>query len=132
MVRYGFNKPTEWAYSISLFLTGAFFILGGGYALLYKSHVNMDVVYNRFPLKTRAIVDLFTSTLFFLFCGVLFWKSLGYVWNSLTILETTDYPPYFPIYPVKLTIPIAAFLILLQGLAKFIRDFMIAITGRVA
>jgi len=44
--------------------------------------------------------------------------------------ETTFTPWYPPLYPLKLTIPLAAFLILLQGLAKFVRDLIMAITRR--
>jgi len=130
VMRYGFNAPTQWAHHISWNLTSPFFLLGGAYGLLKKGHVNMDVVYNRFPLRMRAIVDLFTAILFFLFCGVLLWKGMEYAWGSLMILETSGCPLYFPLYPIKLILPIAAFLLLLQGSAKFIRDLITAIAGR--
>lgn len=130
VARYAFNAPTTWAHHISWNLTGPFFLLGGAYGLLKKGHVNMDVVYNRFPLRMRAIIDLFTATLFFLFCGMLLWLGIEYAWGSLKGLENSGPPLYFPLYPVKLTLPIAAFLLLLQGSAKFIRDLIAAVTGQ--
>jgi len=48
----------------------------------------------------------------------------------LLLLETTETIWEPPIYPLKLTIPIAGFLLLLQGLAKFIRDLIIVITDK--
>lgn len=129
VMRYGFNAPTPWVHHISWNLTGPFFLLGGAYGLLHRGHVNMDVIYNRFPLRWRAIIDLFTAILFFLFVGVLLWKGMGYAWDSVLGLENSGCPLYFPIYPIKLFLPIAAFLLLLQGSAKFIRDLVTAISG---
>ncbi|GAH80376.1 unnamed protein product [marine sediment metagenome] len=45
------------------------------------------------------------------------------------LLERSTSVWHPPLYPLKLTMPIAAFLILLQGLAKFIRDLNAAIMG---
>jgi TRAP-type mannitol/chloroaromatic compound transport system permease small subunit len=129
LIRYGFSASTLWSDQISLFLTGPYFILGGAYTLLHNGHVNMDVVYNRFSRRVRAILDLFTAMLFFLFSGLFFWKAVGYSLDSLAILETTGSTLYFPLYPIKLIIPVAPFLLFLQGVPKFIRNLNIAIKG---
>jgi len=130
VLRYIFNAPTLWVFETVQFLFGAFCILGGAYALRHRAHVNMEVVYVRFPLRMRAIVDLITSTLFFFFIVVLLWGGWEFAWRSVQTLETTFTPWNPPLYPLKLTIPIAASLILLQGLAKFVRDLIVAITRR--
>jgi TRAP-type mannitol/chloroaromatic compound transport system permease small subunit len=59
----------------------------------------------------------------------LVWVGAEFFYRSALIREvtTSDWAP--PIYPVKLFIPLGAFLITLQGLAKFIRDFNIATKG---
>jgi len=129
VMRYVFNAPTIWADDLTWNLAGAFFLLGGAYVLRHKGHVNMDVVYNRFPLRVRAILDLFTATLFFSFCGVLLWHGVPFAWRSLMMQELTLPPVSLPVYPVKMTLPIAAFLLGLQGLSKFICDFITAIAG---
>jgi len=130
VLRYIFNAPTRWVFETVQFLFGAFCILGGAYALRHRAHVNMEVIYVRFPLRMRAIVDLITSTLFFLLIVVLLWGGWEFAWRSVQTLETTFTPWNPPLYPLKLTIPLAAFLILLQGLAKFVRDLIMAITRR--
>jgi len=130
LIRYVFSGSTLWSDQVSLFLTGPYFILGGAYTLLHHGHVNMDVVYNRFSRRARAIFDLFTAMLFFLFCGLFFWMAVGYSWDSFAILETTGSPLYFPLYPIKLIIPVAPFLLFLQGVPKFIRNLNIAIKGK--
>ena len=125
-----FNAPTIWAHELSTFLYGAFIIMGGGYTLRHKVHVNVDIVYARLSQRRKAIIDLLTFTLFFSFCVVLIWYGGQVAWKSLLLLETTETIWEPPIYPLKLTIPIAAFLLLLQGLAKFIRDLTIVITDK--
>lgn len=126
VLRYGFESPTIWAHETSQMLFGAFFLLMGACVLRYREHVNLDIVYDRFSPRIRAIVDLVTAVLFFLVCGFLLWKGGEFAWTSLMRLERSTSPWRPPIYPLKLIIPIAAFLILLQGLAKFIRDLNIA------
>ena len=128
--RYGFNQPTMWAHGTSQRLFAIYYVLGGAYVLRYKDHVNVDLIYSRFPLRTKAILDLITSLAFFVFCGVLLWQGLGFALTSLSQLEPDDTPWRAPVYPVKLMIPVGALLILLQGLANFSRNLVTAITGR--
>ena len=130
LMRYVFNRPTIWAHETSCMLYGAHFVLGGAYALRHDAFVNVEVFYMRFPRRTQAIVDLFTWTMFYAFVGVLLWKSLPWAWESLSIFEFSDstWGPY--VWPVKWTIPIAAFFMLLQGMTKTIKDAYLAVTGR--
>ena len=130
VVRYAFNAPTIWAHGISVRIFAAYAILAGAYVLLHKGHIAMDLVYSRFPLRTKVIVDLITASLFFAFCGVLLWYGSSFAWTSLMMLELDDTAFRAPIYPIKLMVPVGAFLILLQGLAKYSRDFITAISGR--
>jgi TRAP-type mannitol/chloroaromatic compound transport system permease small subunit len=129
-VRYLFNSPTIWAHETSQMIYGAYVILLGGYVLQRGGHVNVDIFYHRFKPRTRAVIDIFTWLLFFYFCGMLFLKGGEMAWDSFKVLETepTVFAP--PVYPIKMMIPLGALLILLQGLAKFIRDLTLAITGK--
>jgi TRAP-type mannitol/chloroaromatic compound transport system permease small subunit len=128
--RYFFKSPTIWAHEISQMIYGAYVILLGAYALKRGGHVNVDLLYGRFQPRTRAIIDLFTWLLFFYFCGLLLWKGGEMAWDSFVFRETdsTSFAP--PLYPIKMMIPLGALLILLQGLAKFIRDLTFAVTGK--
>ena len=130
LVRYLFNSPTIWAHETSQMIYGAYVILLGGYVLQRGGHVNVDILYHRFKPRTRAIIDLFTWLLFFYFCGLLLWKGGEMAWDSFKVLETEPKAFAPPVYPIKMMIPLGALLILLQGLAKFIRDLTLAITGK--
>lgn len=132
VLRYVFKAPTLWAHELGTFLFGVSWILAGGYALVRGAHVKMEVLYVRLPLRWRAILDLITAPLFFIFVGLLLWKGWELAFYSLSHWEhsTTAWAP--PIYGVKMIIPLGALLILLQGLAKFIHDLITAAKGREA
>jgi len=130
IMRYVFGKPTIWAHETSCMLYGTHFILGGAYALRHGAFVNVEVFYMRFSKRKKAIVDLITWTMFYIFVGTLLWKSLPWAWQSLMIQEYTDSTWGPPVWPVKWTIPIAALLMLLQGMTKTLKDTCLAVTGR--
>ena len=130
IMRYFFSASSLWAYEITLFMYGSYIALGGAYTLLVRGHVNVDVIWGRFSPRGRAILDLCTVGLVFLYLGVLFKESLEAAMESWAIMETTMThwsPPY---YPLRTSLPVACFLFLLQVLAKFIRDLHLAITGK--
>ncbi len=132
VLRYGFNSPTLWAHETAQFLYGTYCILGGAYVLLHKAHVNMDMVYVRLSTRARAIIDLITSPLLFIFLGLMLWYGSVFACKSVAMLEHSQTPWGPPIWPVKLMLPLAAFLFLLQGIVRFVRDIETAITGREA
>jgi len=123
IMRYGFNRPTIWAHEISQFIFGITFMLGAGYTLLQKGHVNMDLIYGHYSPKTRAKIDLITALLIFLYLGVLVWKSGYMAIDSCRYRETlagSFLRP--PIYPMKVLFFIGCLLFMLQAVSKFIKD----------
>ena len=125
ILRYFFNSPTVWANELAQMLFGAYAILAGGYIMLTGGHVNVDILYSRLSKKTKATLDIFTSLLFFLFCGMLLIYGGSLAWDSLARFEHSQSAWNPPLYPAKLMIPLAALLLMLQGLAKLIRDILI-------
>jgi TRAP-type mannitol/chloroaromatic compound transport system permease small subunit len=104
--------------------------LGGAYALLHKAHVNADIIYSRLSVRGRSIVDLVTATLFFIFTIMLLVFAIPDAKQTIGGLHFS-FKLFNPLnWPEMLFIAIGIILLFLQGLAKFIRDFMIAITGK--
>jgi len=124
-LRYFFNSPTVWANELSQMLFGAYAVIGGGYILLTGGHVNVDIIYSRLGKKKRAALDIVSSVLFFLFCGMLLIYGGSLAWDSLSRFEHSQSAWNPPLYPAKLAIPLAAALLILQGLAKLIRNMLI-------
>jgi TRAP-type mannitol/chloroaromatic compound transport system permease small subunit len=129
IARYLFNFPTVWASETVTYLCGIYAVVGGAYTLRFRGHVNVDIIYARLSTRKKATVDLVTSLLFFVFFGVLLWTGFELGWESIEIWETSGTAWSPPIYPVKLIIPLSAALILLQGVADFIRNLRRALTG---
>lgn len=131
IMRYAFNAPTIWAHELALHFFGAYAVLAGPYVLRHHEHVNIDIIYHRFSKRGRAIIDSCTYLFFFMFIGILFWHGTLMGVRSAEMLETVSPSPWAsPVWPVKLTIPLAALLMLLQGLAHYIRNLKLALTGK--
>ncbi len=131
IARYIFNSPTLWAQEVAILINGVYFIIGGGLVLLRDAHVRMDAIYNRFPPRQRAISSLITSIpFFFVFIGTIVWQSSLNAWIITMRLQTTGSTFNAPIWPTRWGLVVAATLLLLQGIATFIRNLNTAITGR--
>ena len=50
--------PIQWAFEMTQWLSATMALLGGGYALLRGGHVKIDLIYKRFPARTRAILSV--------------------------------------------------------------------------
>jgi TRAP-type mannitol/chloroaromatic compound transport system permease small subunit len=129
-MRYLMNSPTNWVFEFNYLVHGPYFLLVGAYAFAQDAHVNVDIFYNRFTVRQRAIIDLFTLTFFFFFVLLMLVYGARFALNSYAFRETLSSAWAPPVYPVKMAIPVAAFLLLLQGLARYIRCLHLAITGR--
>ena len=129
IARFVFKYPTLWAHETVAHFYGFYVIIGGGYVLLHKAHIRVDVFWSRLSPRKQAIIDLVTCGFVFLFLGVLFWFTSKYAWHAIQIREHSITPFGCPIYPLKITMAIGALLILLQLIVKTIRDFHLAISG---
>jgi TRAP-type mannitol/chloroaromatic compound transport system permease small subunit len=118
--RYVFNQATTWAWDVNQLLMCGMVVLAGGYTLLNRGHVRMDLFYHRWSERQKALVNLITSFLPLIFCGVALWGVIEYTMKSISMKER--YSTYFapPIYPLWIVIVIATFLFLLQVIADII------------
>jgi len=130
IMRYVFASPTEWSFELNYLTNGVYFLLLGAFTFAVRGHVNVDIFYARFSPRTQAIVDLITAPLFFFFISMMLIFGAQFALDSLAYRETLSSAWAPPIYPVKMIIPVAAVMLILQGLAKFIRDLHTALTGR--
>jgi TRAP-type mannitol/chloroaromatic compound transport system permease small subunit len=104
-------------------------MMGGTYTLYHDKHISVDMVYSRFSPRGRAILDLITFPLFCIFTGLLLWTGADYALRAIMLEEGSGSAWNPPIWPIRIVIPVGASLMLLLGLAKFIRNLVI-IVGR--
>jgi TRAP-type mannitol/chloroaromatic compound transport system permease small subunit len=130
ILRYIIQKPTDWSWELAAMLFGAFFMMGGAWVLKENNHVRTDVFYNNLSRKWRAYFDLFFfTTVFFVFAGVMVWKMGANAIYSVGIQETTFSMWAPPLYPLKVIFAFSYILLLLQGLAKWLRDLVYVTKG---
>jgi len=142
VLRYIFNRPTNWGHETMILLFAIFYCAAAGYAHYYRAHVRVDVFYSTRSPRVKAYLDLVTSVFFFLFAIVFIYTSWNFYWSSQTMeagskvfgivvpgeASFTDWAP--PYYPVKFMMPFGGVLLLLQGVVWLIRDIHMAATGR--
>ncbi|MZR23142.1 TRAP transporter small permease subunit [Sneathiella chungangensis] len=122
-VRYVLNSPTVWAFDVMVQMYGALFLMAGPYALAQDSHVRGDVLYRLLPVEWQARIDFVLYILFF-FPGMmaLFWFGAEIAADSWRYKEVSwNSPARIQIYFFKTLIPVAGFLLMLQGLAEIMR-----------
>jgi TRAP-type mannitol/chloroaromatic compound transport system permease small subunit len=117
-----FNQATTWANETTIYLSAMAYLLGGGYALKHRRHVRIDVVYQMFSEPARRRLDMFAFVFFVGYAGALVWVGADMAWTSFQQSEGTGTPWNPRIWPVKMAIPIAALLLLLQGIADLVRE----------
>jgi TRAP-type mannitol/chloroaromatic compound transport system permease small subunit len=121
--RYIFNRPTIWAFDTAMMLYSMLFIFGGAYVLWEKRHIRVDVIFNRFSLRTQAIIDIvFYVIFFFPYTVVMIWFGSKVAYLSTVAREISNTSQWSePIYPWRWLIPAGFFLLFMQGIPELIR-----------
>lgn len=126
-LRYFLNMPTTWVYDVSWMLFSVFFLLGGGFAMVHKRHVRIDLLYSLLPKRGQAIYELFFFIVMFLpTMGILGIRSVEYAgraWRTGQSLSTTVWS--FPAAPIRTVIVLAFLLLFVQGIAEVLRNILI-------
>lgn len=132
VARYGFNRPTLWAYDITYMLYGSLFMLGAAYALGRDAHVRADFLYNIMSPRVQGLIDaLFILLLFF--PAMLFFTlaTFDYAVDSWARGERIVTSPWMPIiYPLKSVMPITGALLFIQGISELLKSCYCVITNR--
>ncbi|MBO8173219.1 MAG: TRAP transporter small permease subunit [Bacillaceae bacterium] len=131
IMRYIFNAPTLWSYDITYMVTSLFIVMGLAYNLKIGGHVSVDIIFNRFSIRTQALINIIFYLLLFFPTWVLIVKiMIPHVMQSWAWKETASTGTWMPpIYPFKTWILIGIVIFILQGLAQFLRSIQTLITG---
>lgn len=118
-----FASPTVWAFEMTVYLYGAHFLLGSSYTLLYDRHVRIDIIAQHFPLRVRTWLSIITFVVVFLpFVGCMCYAAVLYAAHSWAMWEHSWSAWKPPLYIYKTVMPVGLILLLVQGIANFIRD----------
>ena len=125
IMRYVFNTPTDWSYTLSYMLGATMFCIGQGYVQKINGHVRVDLLYVKFSPKTRIIIDVIFTILFFLPAFLMvswnLWINFFYAFH---VQEKAIHSTWYPLtWPYKLLIAIGISLFFIQGLVMLIEHF---------
>jgi TRAP-type mannitol/chloroaromatic compound transport system permease small subunit len=131
VMRYSFNSPTIWVYELVGLVFGPLWLMVGAYLLTHDEHVRMDIFWRRLSPRNQAIVDLITYTLFFFYSILIVVYGWDYFMKSFIRQDHLSMTMWKPlVWPFKLFLPVGVGFMVLAGIAKYIRDLYMAITGR--
>jgi TRAP-type mannitol/chloroaromatic compound transport system permease small subunit len=124
IARFVFNSPTNWVHESMFLMFGMQYMLSGAYAYREDQHVRVDVIYAKFSPRGKAIADIVTSVFFFIFIGTMLVTGYRFAADAVNVGEHSFTEWGIQYWPVKLSMPIGAALLLLQGVAKLLKDIL--------
>ncbi|MCB2106846.1 MAG: TRAP transporter small permease subunit [Rhodobacteraceae bacterium] len=123
VLRYGFAIGHPWLQELYVWQHAVVFMVGAGYTLLHRGHVNVDILYGQMSPRRKAWCDIF-GTIFFLvpWLAVLTVTATPFITESWRIREISANPDGMPaVYLLKSVIWVFVTLVGLQALAHLIR-----------
>ncbi|SMB85122.1 TRAP-type mannitol/chloroaromatic compound transport system, small permease component [Desulfonispora thiosulfatigenes DSM 11270] len=128
IMRYAFNKPSLWIGTTIQYAMVLLACVSGAYALNNDAFVKLDVFYASFSPKVKAICDIATYALTFLYLYVLITKGIDAAQASFFTKQVTTNAVPIPLYHLKAVIPFGAFAVLLVATKKLVQDIL-TVTG---
>ncbi|MDQ2634118.1 MAG: TRAP transporter small permease subunit [Pseudomonadota bacterium] len=118
--------PINWALEMSQFILSAYYLLGGAYTMQLGGHVRMDLFYDRLSARKRAVTDAITILFVIFYIGVLLWGGISST-NYAIVYGQKNYTAWSPpLWPIKVVMTAAIFMMLLQCISAFFKDVAIA------
>jgi TRAP-type mannitol/chloroaromatic compound transport system permease small subunit len=119
----GVNMSSNMLIELQWYMFSLVFLLGASYALRENAHVRVDVLIASVAPRTRALINLGGTVLLLMpFCIFTLWVSTPSVLRSFSVREGSPDPGGLPRYPLKLMIVVCFALLILQGVAEFIKE----------
>ena len=117
-----FNKPQIWVVEVAQFTMAAYYLLGGGYSMILKGHVRMDLLYGRWSDKKKATVDACTCLFLIFYLVFLLYGAYSSIEYAVMYGQRnrSAWAPYMA--PIKIIMGTGVLLMLLQAIATFFKD----------
>ena len=128
-MRYSFHQGSVALQELEWHLFALIFLLGSAYTLKHNNHVRVDILYQSQYLsnKHRALINIFGILLFLIpFCVLILITTWPFVENAYYYLEGSPDPGGLPYrYLLKGSILVAFTLLILQGVAELLRNYLL-------
>lgn len=124
IMRYFFHNSSVAMQELEWHLFSIFILFGVPVALLEEGHVRVDFLYDRFSLRTKALINI-VGTIFFLLplASLIFFGSFDFVMDSYAINEISENPGGLPYrWVIKAMIPLAFAILILASVGYTIKN----------
>lgn len=123
VLRYGFGIGNIALQESVMYLHGTLFMVGAAYTLARDEHVRVDIFYQHFSARRKALVDLLGTLLLLIpVCVLILVVSWEYVFDSWQHQEgSSDAGGLAYVYLLKTLLLVMPVLMLIQGLAEAVR-----------
>lgn len=122
LLRYFFRTGSVAMQELEWHLMAPICMLGLSYAILKDGHVQVDILYGRFPERIQRIIQFVSMVLVVLVTGLLMKLSIPYVMQSYNIGEISPDPGGLTHrWILKAMLPIGFSLLLIQSIAAMLR-----------
>lgn len=130
VLRYVFLISFTWMQELYVWIHAIVFLTAASFAMLVNAHVRVDILYSRWSLKTRAVVEILGAVFFTLpWLVILFVLTYPFVLDSWRILEGSAQPNGMPgVYLFRTMLLVFCALMTLQCLAIVARGIL-ALSG---
>lgn len=122
LVRYALDTSSNSWLELQWYLFSFVFLFCAGYTLLHNQHVRIDIVTGGLSARAKAWIDIL-GTLFFLMpmAITIMWLSWPVFTDAWRSGEVSTNAGGLLIWPGRLMVPAAFFLLILQGLSELIK-----------
>jgi TRAP-type mannitol/chloroaromatic compound transport system permease small subunit len=117
-----FGISSIWAVEMAQFTMAGYYLLGGGFSMLLKGHVRMDLLYGRWSEKKQAKMDAITSIFLIFYLVFLLYGAYSSIEYAVMYGQKnrSAWAPYMA--PIKIIMGTGILLMLLQAIATFFKD----------
>lgn len=124
------GSPTVWTFEILSYLFAAVVMLSLGYTHLHEGHAKVDIITEKFSIRTQKLIEVVTYPLFLgLMTYILFRDGMTYAQTSWRLLEKAPSVFNSVVYPAKSLIPLGFGLLGLAGISRLIKNIVFLVKG---
>ncbi|MBU1564754.1 MAG: TRAP transporter small permease subunit [Proteobacteria bacterium] len=132
IMRYFFHNSAVAMQELEWHLFSIVILFGVSVSLLDEAHVRVDFLYDRFSLRTKAIINII-GTIFFLLplALLIFYGSFHFVMDSYQIQEISENPGGLPYrYLIKGMIPLSFLFLIFTAFGYVVQNINIIRSSR--
>jgi len=121
------DQSVTWMSDLQWHLFATLFLLGGAYTFQKDMHVRVDLFYNKFSAKDKALTNMIgIAVLLIPWCLVLMVYTFQFALSSILIWEGSPDPNGLPMrFIIKIIMFLGMVLLFLQAIASFLKQWLI-------